>query len=283
MEKAINVAACIYKVYHKKYNKGVTEMTLHQLMYLVQKEHLARKKEPLFDDTIRAWIHGPVVLCVRTAFKKKLFLTASDNYPDVSHEAFNHITRVVTKYGSIEPWTLSDMIKNAYAWTYTRDNRAENDNSPVITNEIILEEIKQDNLAHGHEVSNQTRQVRKNTHDRNKQFKDTKPRNPMIGKGVIKKQYNHENKDEQTKKFTKKTYDKKPMVKDKPVHKPTEKHDRLPHKSFTKPSPKPPVESRYNEYKPTQSLSDDQISAIMKKIDKENGRYSKSRGKRRRR
>jgi uncharacterized phage-associated protein len=48
----------------------MTNMKLQKLLYYAQGQYLAEHEEPLFDEDIEAWSHGPVVPSVYRAFKE---------------------------------------------------------------------------------------------------------------------------------------------------------------------------------------------------------------------
>ena len=46
----------------------ITNLKLQKLVYYAQAWHLALFDEPLFDDPIEAWVHGPVVSSLYSKF-----------------------------------------------------------------------------------------------------------------------------------------------------------------------------------------------------------------------
>jgi uncharacterized phage-associated protein len=65
---AKNVADYIVAVAHDA-GDPISNLKLQKLLYYSQGWHLALKDEPLFDERIEAWVHGPVVPPVYGQFK----------------------------------------------------------------------------------------------------------------------------------------------------------------------------------------------------------------------
>jgi len=98
----------------------MTNMKLQKMMYCQQGYHLAYFGTPLFDEEIEAWMYGPVVTMVYSAYKEfgKEGLVGDKNnvivFEDEREEAlFMEVMRVYGKYSAIglmemtheeEPW-----------------------------------------------------------------------------------------------------------------------------------------------------------------------------------
>lgn len=80
--KALDIAKkLIYKAQYDEPNGGerLTNLKLQKLLYYQQGFHLAFFGTPLFDDTVEAWMYGPVVPSVYEKFSSY----GSSSLPDV--------------------------------------------------------------------------------------------------------------------------------------------------------------------------------------------------------
>lgn len=105
----------------------MTQLPVHKLVYLAQGWHLALMGEPLFDEELRAWKHGPVVPLVRNRLieyhGKPLSPSVARERPDVLYQpaSLNVMERVYQMYRECTPGQLID-ISHAdgspwhYAW-----------------------------------------------------------------------------------------------------------------------------------------------------------------------
>lgn len=101
----------------------LSNLKLQKLLYYAQGHFLAQNGEPLFDDEIQAWAHGPVVPEVYRTFKSggsnaldpNQFLDASfnwDNYRDVEQ----HLMQVWNTYGHFAAWALRERTHRETPW-----------------------------------------------------------------------------------------------------------------------------------------------------------------------
>jgi uncharacterized phage-associated protein len=85
----------------------ISHMKLQELLYYAQGLHLALNGRPLFDDTIEAWTHGPVVPTVYREFKRfgeipSLFKRAMDTLFEMRGRLIS-LTRSTTYLANILP------------------------------------------------------------------------------------------------------------------------------------------------------------------------------------
>lgn len=104
----------------------ISNLKLQKLLYYMQGFHLAFFDEPLFEEDIRAWQHGPVVPSVYHKYKD--FGSNGITPPDpsilieLSDEEESVFDQVYNAYGQFSPLKLRDMTHNEMPWSTTRIN-----------------------------------------------------------------------------------------------------------------------------------------------------------------
>lgn len=103
----------------------ITNLKLQKLLYYAQGCFLALKDEPLFDDPIVAWEHGPVVENVYHKYKVNgsngiVFEGDFDNTIEKEdEEILKEVYDVFAKYSA---WGLRNMTHNETPWKETKKN-----------------------------------------------------------------------------------------------------------------------------------------------------------------
>ncbi len=104
---------------------SVTNLKLQKLIYYAQAWHLAIWDEPLFDDRIEAWIHGPVVPPVFGRFKQYRWnpiAVANAESGDVDEEYIReHIEEVLEAYGNLTGPQLETLTHQEDPWKIARN------------------------------------------------------------------------------------------------------------------------------------------------------------------
>ena len=103
---------------------GITNMKLQKLLYYAQCAHLAMHGgEPLFDDGIEAWAHGPVVPSIYRAYKQ---YGSSQIPPDpdfdgtaIDEETTSLLRDVYATFGQFSAWKLRNMTHAEAPWKDT--------------------------------------------------------------------------------------------------------------------------------------------------------------------
>ncbi len=99
--------------------QGLHSIALQKLLYYAQGYYLAQFGEPLFDEPIEAWQHGPVVVDVWRRYKGQRNIMPSvdfdafDDWPD-SCTAF--LDQVFTEYGQFNSFKLEHMSHAERPW-----------------------------------------------------------------------------------------------------------------------------------------------------------------------
>ena len=124
MSTANYIAACLINLSHEK-QSPVSSLKLQKLLYYAQAWHLALFKQPLFNDEIEAWVHGPVV--------PEVFRTYRDNkwaaIPNVENDPIpdgirSHLEEVWRVYGNLEAYDLERVTHSEDPWLMARDGIA---------------------------------------------------------------------------------------------------------------------------------------------------------------
>lgn len=108
MASALDAAAYLLRLAEED-NTVVTHLKLQKLCYYAQGYSLALMSEPMFDEPIEAWEHGPVVRALWNEYKSY----GSQPIPAPSHDA------------EIEPWRarLLDQVDRRFGWMTAWDLR----------------------------------------------------------------------------------------------------------------------------------------------------------------
>lgn len=138
MYKAIDVARWFLQRNKIEQNlhddvESISNLKLQKLLYYAQGCYLGLYNEPLFEEKILAWQHGPVVDCVYQEFKRFAAQgIVGDEPPAVifSGEAENVMQWVYDEFGKYTAWSLRNMTHQETPWRETETNE-------VITSEKI--------------------------------------------------------------------------------------------------------------------------------------------------
>jgi uncharacterized phage-associated protein len=113
-------------IIHLSRERGIeiTNLKLQKLLYYAQAWNLAFTGEPLFHDSIEAWVHGPVVPSVFRKFKgyrwNAIDCTVS---PVADARVTAHINSVLDAYGSIQATRLESLTHREEPWRVARGDR----------------------------------------------------------------------------------------------------------------------------------------------------------------
>jgi uncharacterized phage-associated protein len=106
----------------------LSNMKLQKLLYYAQGHYLAFFGEPLFDEELEAWSHGPVVPSVYRAFKENgsgdIPPTPSFDLSSIDPHTTEFLQKIWNTYGGIAAWKLRDMTHSEDPWA-TRFAEAE--------------------------------------------------------------------------------------------------------------------------------------------------------------
>ncbi len=101
----------------------ITNLKLQKLLYYAQGFHLALLGKPLFLDSVKAWVHGPVVPTVWYDYKdcgsKPISRLEAFDVGVIDAESRSVIDEVCNVYGQFSPWRLREMTHDEPPWKNT--------------------------------------------------------------------------------------------------------------------------------------------------------------------
>lgn len=125
MAKAYEVARYILGFSEPDAGDAISNLKLQKLLYYVQGFHLAIFNEPLFEEPIKAWEHGPVVEEVYFRYKDfgaNAIVDESDIEFTLSEPQKEMIADVYNVYGQFSAWKLRNMTHDEMPWGTTPKN-----------------------------------------------------------------------------------------------------------------------------------------------------------------
>lgn len=104
----------------------LTNLKLQKLLYYAQGSSLALRNEPLFNDPIEHWTHGPVVPSVYHEYSKfgGSPIIYDDDYTDkIDSDTDSLLNDVYGTFGCYSAWGLRNMTHNEDPWKNTSRNQ----------------------------------------------------------------------------------------------------------------------------------------------------------------
>ena len=102
---------------------NISNLKLQKLLYYSQGIHLAAFGDPLFEERIRAWTHGPVVREAYDAYKEYgangILVKDGDTYDALTQAQQALLDDVYAVYGQFSAWKLRDMTHGEPPWKDT--------------------------------------------------------------------------------------------------------------------------------------------------------------------
>lgn len=101
----------------------LSNLKLQKLLYYAQGAYLALKGQPLFNERILAWTHGPVV--AKVYYKYQAYENNGIPAPDpstlveIDPETREILNEVFTVYGQFSAWKLRDLTHEEPPWKET--------------------------------------------------------------------------------------------------------------------------------------------------------------------
>lgn len=136
MESVTKIASYVCDRYQTSFGERIDEMKLHQLLYLLQRESIIRKGEPLFDAVFEAWKYGPVIRSIRSLYKgDNLHETLPPEFIVQNKEIFDY---VFNEYAGKRSFVLSNITHGEHSWRHAREGYSKYADS---SSEMLLEDI----------------------------------------------------------------------------------------------------------------------------------------------
>jgi|GEM_PF-493435 len=126
---AEQIACWFIKRNKKDDTEPLGNMKLHKLLYYAQGCYLAFNDKPLFDESIFAYTHGPVVDSILEKYKGNRSIQNCDNVV-LDDETENFLEKVYKMFGQYAAWKLREMTHNEMPWKDTEQ-------SSIITQNMI--------------------------------------------------------------------------------------------------------------------------------------------------
>ncbi len=136
----------------REHGDYLTNLKLQKLVYYSQAWHLAVFDEPLFDDDIQAWIHGPVVSHLYGRFKHCGFRPIDDEtgrVPELRKDSANLVREVFQKYGRFSALDLEQMTHEELPWLEARAGISPEQNSSSVLRQDTMKSFFKAKLQGG--------------------------------------------------------------------------------------------------------------------------------------
>ena len=133
------VASYIATRYQEDHGERIDEMKLHKLMYLAQRESLARNDKPLYEADIEGWRLGPVLPDLRAVYKQNKLAEVKELDEDQVI-----VDAVMDEYAGWDSLQLSYMTHNEICWRKSRKGVRPTDSSsePISLDDIRLDALR---------------------------------------------------------------------------------------------------------------------------------------------
>lgn len=138
MTGIVDVAKYICMYYKEISKQDIDELKLQKLLYFCQREKLAIINEPLFEENMKGWRHGPVSPKVRRLFKNGELLGEKTNLSDEDSYIIRNVVHLYREYNS---WQLAELSHKEYSWNKSREGLTKTENGK---NDILIENIRID-------------------------------------------------------------------------------------------------------------------------------------------
>lgn len=122
MTSVLDVAKYFLTLGEEEAGDLLSNLKLQKLCYYAQGFHLAMHGSPLFDNTIEAWTHGPVVPELYHAYKEygagAVPMPQGFNVESIDVDARDLLNDVYNTYGQFSAWKLRNMTHDEAPWVH---------------------------------------------------------------------------------------------------------------------------------------------------------------------
>ena len=136
---ASDVAKYLIASFQKR-KKEISNLKLQKLLYYAQAWYLVFYDVPLFDGSIEAWVHGPVVRSVFQEYRKFGWkpVQTKDSGSITSKTITDHLDEVMHAYGEFDAVLLERQTHRESPWRDARGNlEPDEPSNRVITHEAM--------------------------------------------------------------------------------------------------------------------------------------------------
>ncbi len=144
MSLVFDVAECVLETMRTLPEHAETRVTtwkLQKLVYYAQAWHLVWDEEPLFDEPIHAWAHGPVCPALYRRHKGVFTVSTVRGKADrLNSDQQESVAVVVGHYGGLSGQELSDLTHSEPPWRDARKGLSPRDRGErEITHDALVE------------------------------------------------------------------------------------------------------------------------------------------------
>jgi uncharacterized phage-associated protein len=131
MANANNVAKYFLSKTISEEDANITNLKLQKLLYYAQGFHLALFEYELYEETLEAWMHGPVCPEIYHVYKQygANIITADECHENFSEifttEQLELLDEVYDVFGQFSAWKLRDMTHEEPTWINNKDSASE--------------------------------------------------------------------------------------------------------------------------------------------------------------
>ncbi len=106
--------------------EAITHLKLQKLIYYAQAWSLALMDEPLFDEDMQAWAHGPVAESVFHEYREYGWeaIPSPNIVPEISDSHAAHLNDILSIYGEFSAKHLERMTHSEAPWVLARGELA---------------------------------------------------------------------------------------------------------------------------------------------------------------
>jgi uncharacterized phage-associated protein len=133
------VAECLISFSHTKQNP-ISNLKLQKLLYYAQAWHLALFKQPLFEEEIEAWVHGPVVPQIFRRYRDCKWNPITNGGAIPSPSLSTHLDEVWRVYGNLSAFDLERLTHSEDPWRIARDGLPSDASSNAIIEKSSMQE-----------------------------------------------------------------------------------------------------------------------------------------------
>ena len=137
MITALEAANYLARKYNASFNKTISEMLLHKLLYFAQRESFIEIDTPLFLDDFEGWRFGPVIPSIRLHYN--IIIQTMSDLEDI--QAKTILDKTFLRYGEKDAWSLSILSHGEESWKRSRAGLPEDRNGH---NTIHIDDIRID-------------------------------------------------------------------------------------------------------------------------------------------
>lgn len=114
----------LWRAAQEERTRPISNLKLQKLVYYAQAWHLALVATPLFDDSIEAWVHGPVVRSVYFDYRNFSYgpITTKISNNPIDDDIHDHLEEVWDIYGGYDAKYLEALTHQEAPWQIARED-----------------------------------------------------------------------------------------------------------------------------------------------------------------